>query len=526
MKKEFPVRERLRSAEINIHDKTGYFILALIGQYSVPLYGRQNLYFPILFEPQPPTEVKVPVLSYYKQGNRNSNGETEYWQTCTGGHLDLYPATLPDFSDNPSVPSSFKFVVAPGDTRERLVCCNKPISQFTYSETTTTGRTRWASTFSGHFTGNIGTRTFVIEIEHMELEVYVRTGLPAGLRGRWGVSTSIFPDEPSDPVVKDRYLSTFLSYDISPEHEISLDTTQVHSVYLGDPEEVTNTLRKDALLAGHSVGYSTERMIENIPGFHDMNLISFVKDLKALPELATQLTSSVSQPVKHFYELLQCGDLRKAKELAKDAANAKLIKSFAVDTMLTDIHDIDETLQFLSEFQLPPIQTYRGRYRAEIQSNAGTSWTATYNCKATIDEMPNEIKEPIKHLKKSARSFLDTGFAPTLTTMWDMVPYSFVINWIIPVDDLASSLDHLAYQQTLNVLNCTYSEEYRQPIPPEHLGIQSDYWKSYGELGLYVYHRWPTKSLIDVPVTLPKLDLSGWGWNRTVLTTSLVLQKL
>lgn len=46
---------------------------------------------------------------------------------------------------------------------------------------------------------------------------------------------------------------------------------------------------------------------------------------------------------------------------------------------------------------------------------------------------------------------------PSLENAWDMVPYSFVIDWIVPIGDILSSIDKSADLARLDVKDCFYS---------------------------------------------------------------------
>lgn len=60
-----------------------------------------------------------------------------------------------------------------------------------------------------------------------------------------------------------------------------------------------------------------------------------------------------------------------------------------------------------------------------------------------------------KGLPALIRQLDSLGALPTLARAWDLVPYSFMIDWIINVGDILSSIDISLNPSKYNVLSCT-----------------------------------------------------------------------
>lgn len=72
---------------------------------------------------------------------------------------------------------------------------------------------------------------------------------------------------------------------------------------------------------------------------------------------------------------------------------------------------------------------------------------------------------------------------PTLGNVWDMIPYSFVMNWFIDVESMLVAIDTRAAINRLDVIGTLYTEKIRYPITPDYLfegmRITNGYFSSY-----------------------------------------------
>lgn len=58
---------------------------------------------------------------------------------------------------------------------------------------------------------------------------------------------------------------------------------------------------------------------------------------------------------------------------------------------------------------------------------------------------------------------------PTLENVWDLIPYSFVIDWFVNVSDLLNGLDSIGYTKTMHIFSTCYSVKHTWQ--PEHLWL-------------------------------------------------------
>jgi hypothetical protein len=57
------------------------------------------------------------------------------------------------------------------------------------------------------------------------------------------------------------------------------------------------------------------------------------------------------------------------------------------------------------------------------------------------------------------------GLSPSFYVIWDMIPYSFIVDWFIPVGDILNSYDKKSmYERTYDFSNLWYSLKYERTV--------------------------------------------------------------
>lgn len=71
-----------------------------------------------------------------------------------------------------------------------------------------------------------------------------------------------------------------------------------------------------------------------------------------------------------------------------------------------------------------------------------------------------------------ARDFMQWDLLSDLENLWDLIPYSFVVDWFLPVGDQLGAIDAKLMLYVLEVLSCTWSILDVFTIPPEVVSLQ------------------------------------------------------
>lgn len=228
-----------------------------------------------------------------------------------------------------------------------------------------------------------------------------------------------------------------------------------------------------------------------------INSIAYIRDL---PELFGEL--------KALRQVL--GDPKDPK------AWASLILSANYGTRLT-IHDTAELINAI-------IRAARSAHKADkrqfatLRSRSGYSVTGP-GLMSGHRELHYKIYH--KRLPNEATSIVDSLYRwdllPTAGNIWDLIPYSFVIDWFVNIGDGLELADATLYAQTLDVLGITYSYKDTFQLPPSVDGFVIN------DGQLTVYHR-----MLANRISLPSysLELNQGYQNNIIQGGSLLIQRM
>lgn len=162
------------------------------------------------------------------------------------------------------------------------------------------------------------------------------------------------------------------------------------------------------------LGNATLNMVDNLPRT-DVNLIATCVDLIKIVKGDVQAISSL--------------------------ADAWLSYRYVYTTNKLDIKAMKTYLKRLSQLSKGDSLTAYGRY---------TDGSATYYCQAKLSTANPDVVR-VQELAKEAHRQL------SLVNAWDLVPWSFVVDWILPIEDVCRVLDDTAELATLKPLEVWYS---------------------------------------------------------------------
>jgi hypothetical protein len=82
-------------------------------------------------------------------------------------------------------------------------------------------------------------------------------------------------------------------------------------------------------------------------------------------------------------------------------------------------------------------------------------------CRCRFDAKQKELT----YLNKIWSGLYMYGLSPSFYVIWDMIPYSFIVDWFIPVGDILNSYDKKSmYERTYDFSNLWYSLKYERTV--------------------------------------------------------------
>lgn len=158
--------------------------------------------------------------------------------------------------------------------------------------------------------------------------------------------------------------------------------------------------------------------------------------------LANAYTSLRSGDWKGFRRLTGWSDKpgRTARELGKTAASAWLSYRYGWTPLLSSVYGAAEALA-LTARTIPPV-TARGKREEDVNNSqyvgSGTDYGRFYSTKGKVGSTARLDFLPDGGCLQQLRSL---GLTNPLLVAWELVPYSFVVDWFIPIGNALSCLD-------------------------------------------------------------------------------------
>lgn len=143
------------------------------------------------------------------------------------------------------------------------------------------------------------------------------------------------------------------------------------------------------------------------------------------------ILTSLRRPIQSIYDLAGIGSTMSiGKAAIKDAAQLYLQDKYAVQTSLSDIQSYRDNVK-----NLEAISSYSAFTKASTTGYDGgvLRCTAYFN---SSNYIPTTLIEQLRNF----------GFSLNLVNTWDMIPYSFVVDWLLGIEPILHTLDQMAIE--------------------------------------------------------------------------------
>lgn len=194
----------------------------------------------------------------------------------------------------------------------------------------------------------------------------------------------------------------------------------------------------------HHAGYHISDLVQDAADgarYTDMNTLSYVADLLNFKSTLTSIAASAGK----------LATSKSVKAAAKATANGYLATRYGTVLTYQETRDLFSTvkgLRSLAHTWHPRATRSMYHDKGSLSSDRAPDLVGfvdyTAHCKIVYDEPQNALMRSIK-------AAMDWDIWPTLQNCWDWIPYSFVLDWMVPVDNLLNNIDNLVYLQYLNV---------------------------------------------------------------------------
>lgn len=219
----------------------------------------------------------------------------------------------------------------------------------------------------------------------------------------------------------------------------------------------------------------------------EVNIIANLVEIKewghTIPEIAKALTK----------------DVKSIRSMTEESANAYLSYKYGDRLTMDDIKSISKTV---ARGVQTGYQTTKASYIAPITIVFNDGRRITVNGRKHLQL----VAEPSTHpLERS----IDLNYRYnliTLTNAWDIVPFSFVCDWVFDVSALLTSIDNDAWKNTLHVRSFTETTIFSYPCRYNYAGNDRKYESTANYYKRVVSESFPSSDWVCPDLTFPSLE--------------------
>lgn len=168
---------------------------------------------------------------------------------------------------------------------------------------------------------------------------------------------------------------------------------------------------------------------------------AYVAAAEGIPQVTSNGVANVLEAASMLSTLL-LGDFKKSSKLVGDAW---LAYRYSYCTTKMDIEEYQSYVQRiidLTDLLAPSSIRCHGTY----VDAEGWKYHCVMRVK-TSEALPSDLSDVIR----------DFGFELSAVSAWDMIPYSFIVDWFIPVSDTLSSYENHMRSQHIPIMECWMS---------------------------------------------------------------------
>jgi hypothetical protein len=222
----------------------------------------------------------------------------------------------------------------------------------------------------------------------------------------------------------------------------------------------------------------------------DSNMIAFIRDLKDIKSLIPKLSNLLS---------------------LKTWSGNYLAFKYGVLPTIDDVNNIVAAVKGrLPYLDKNGYRTYSAGHRASVSEN-DVLYEIEQHLKVAIDQDDSGLTSLVNRLET-------IGLFPSWEYIWDLIPYSFVLDWLVDVGELLQRVD-----ANLRLLryDIKYTTMSRKMSGTTNLvaSAESPY---IGTISLVSYHRWVSGQCPETPLSLNPafLDFDHW-----IEASALIIQR-
>lgn len=232
--------------------------------------------------------------------------------------------------------------------------------------------------------------------------------------------------------------------------------------------------------------------------------------LANLPSLASGLT-----------KLFAAEAYKSSHALIKAASDTYLAYHYGLRLTVRNMKDFCDGVNKIDLDRFTQTAGSEKEFSLELPGRPGTMIHIQRRAKLILDSYTREQYTIVENMKKMARAFFELDLTPSFENVWDMIPLSFVVDWVFPIGDAFERAENINYVKTLHFRRCFYSEKWNWSYHDDFMTDSGYHY--HGDLDFRFYHRdcRPSCIIPSFGVDHPHKDATKHWLEATALFLSL-----
>lgn len=220
--------------------------------------------------------------------------------------------------------------------------------------------------------------------------------------------------------------------------------------------------------------------------------------------------------LRSYKQLKRGGNMKDLINMFKPGSSAYLFGKYAVLPSVSDVKRLIAGVQRSSLY----LKRQRIHSRRVTSLDEPTALSAQHTAVITVQcsQYPSDF---LGITQRAIAGMKKWGLYPGVQNLWDMLPYSFVIDWIVQYGDLFKDVDeYLDQKYYFPVSYCVMSEKWEVSKSISSIAPGSP---ASGEVAFSYYTRWISR---EIPLPSVSLSVESTAGNHLLESSALVLQRL
>jgi hypothetical protein len=240
----------------------------------------------------------------------------------------------------------------------------------------------------------------------------------------------------------------------------------------------------------------------------NINSIAYLKDFAELGAFATGMVNTM-------------GKVFSKSGKFKMLAEAYLALHYGLKLTVKDTRELADSFNRIQLEQMVQTLGASRTYSVDLPGAPGVPVAVKRHLKAEVDCWTNHQRFFFDRVDQCKHALYEYDATPSFENLWDLAPYTFIVDWFLPIGDTLGRMELRDYAQTFNLRRAFYSRKYTWANRESYLTIGGN--RVEASVSYSFYSRECTQAFALPPM---RVDNPKGSFNHFVEAAALILAHL